>query len=259
MDPSSIKASIQKELSQASPLQSLKLQNHLYGCFIVMEDLAQHDMHLQEDHLVSSDARFSLSSQFHQLGVHYGFMQDSCLELNFISSEYRDQWISIFRDVYSSSSLDRVDAIEDAVLAFLHELIPPSYDFFTQVSSSGSLSQEWVMKALALLHPSLFPPSVATVAPIVAAPSTAQTTAQTTVPVTNTVETVPNKEEEQIPPSALTKANPENKMHPGTHHHYAKKKVRFDHTRRNGQNGQNGQKEAPRKGFSKTRRQLTGL
>ena len=270
MVPSSIKANIQKELSQASPLQSLKLQNHLYGCFIVMEDLAQHDMHLQEDHLVSSDTRFSLLSQFHQIGVHYGFIQDPHLELNFISSEYRDVWISIFRDVYSSSSLDQVDAIEDAVLSFLNDFVPSSYDFFTQVSSSGSLSQEWVMKALALLHPALFPPSIEStptavastvvastvVAPTVVAPTVAVEAASARPTTASTVESVSNKEEEKIPPSALTKANPENKMHPGAHHHYSKKKVRFDHTRRN---GQNAQKEAPRKGFSKTRRQLTGL
>lgn len=260
MDLSFIKKSITKELSQATPLHSLELQNHLYGCFIVMEDLAQHVVQLQEDHLIRSDGRFSLLNQFHQIGVHYGFIQDPHLELHVVSSEYRDQWIAIFREVYCSSSLDQVDAIEDAVITILHEVVSPAYEFFIQASSSGSLSQEWVMKALALLHPALFPAS--DLSQTVSSTTTATTTVHTAPSVNETTIVTPHlssTEEEPPTSSALAKANPENKMHPGTHHHYVKKKVRFDHTRRNGQNGQNGQKEVLRKGFSKTRRQLTGL
>lgn len=261
MDSSSLKAIIKKELTQTTPLRSLELQNHLYGCFIVMEDLAQHEATLEENYLVSSNSRFSLVNHFHQIGSYYGFIQDPHLELHSVSSEYRDQWMTIFREIYKSSSLDQVDTIEDAVISILQEVVPPAYDFFTQASSSGSLPQEWVMKALSLLHPTLFPKTdnaTTSVSPSVTAePSVTVESSVTAEPLATVAPTEDEKEMTPNPSSSvLSKANPENKMHPGPHHHYAKKKVRFEHTRRS-----NHKEVQPsvRKGFSKTRRQLTGM
>lgn len=226
MDLSPLLSLITTKLSHASPLESLELQNHLYGCFILMEDIAQQTVELRDRCIVSSSApSFSLLNQFHQIGSVYGFLNDQHVILHSVSPDYLKAWMEVFESLQQTHSIEQVDAMEDAILQLLHEKIPPSFSFFTEASKTGSLPHEWVLKALALLHPNLFP-SVSNDPP----------------------KETPLTEEEAATPSALTRANPENKMHPSSHP-YVKKKVRFDQTRRQ-------IPKLPSKGFSKTRRQI---
>ena len=41
MDLSKIKSAVLNQLTNTNGLDSLKVQNHIYGCFLLMEDIAE--------------------------------------------------------------------------------------------------------------------------------------------------------------------------------------------------------------------------
>ena len=61
-----LKAVIEKqfEQSKSSSLHLLQLQNHIYGCFILMEDLAQKDVTLTHTTLTRSTYSFDIDKFF---------------------------------------------------------------------------------------------------------------------------------------------------------------------------------------------------
>ena len=54
MEFNKIKAAVVNQLKDLSPINSLKVQNHLYGCFILMEDIAQNTFDLSDTILTNS-------------------------------------------------------------------------------------------------------------------------------------------------------------------------------------------------------------
>ena len=50
MDVTALKNAVEQQLS-GSGLYSLQLQNHIYGCFIIMEDIAQKTVELSDNKL----------------------------------------------------------------------------------------------------------------------------------------------------------------------------------------------------------------
>ena len=217
MDLTRIKDIVQQQLANLSGIDSLQLQNHIYGCFILMEDIAEKKVELNGNQIIGPGFVFDIDLQFDLIGIRYGFIMDTQLILKKVDTSYKELWLETFNDISLTLDLEIVDKIEDTVIEVIQQAIVPAEAFFTNALQTGSLTQEWIDKVLKLLHPSY------------------------TIPVVNENESVPKK-------SILSQANPETKIHAGKHRHLA-------HTRRRSSTtGVTPTVPARKKCLSKTRR-----
>jgi len=154
MDLTKIKSAILNQLTDTNSLYSLKLQNHIYGCFIIMEDLAQDRVTLSDMVLSTPKYKFDLDKQFHMIGIRYGFIMDTQLAFDKFSPEYHDVWIDFFKRVYSTKDLTEVDRIEDYIIEVVQGAFVRAQDdaFFINALETGSLPQEWIEKVLGLIN-----------------------------------------------------------------------------------------------------------
>jgi hypothetical protein len=167
----------QLEAASAHPLHSLRLQNHMYGCFLVMEDIAERVLYVtEEDVLKGEHLSISPAEMCSQIGFRYGFLMDHRAQLDDRDAslaEYRDAWWDWFRVIDTHHDLSEVDATENAINELLRTVVPSHLAFFVNASESGVLSQEWISRFLEWVTPSS-PPSPPS-PPIVSALATAQT------------------------------------------------------------------------------------
>lgn len=148
-----IKNVVLNQLTNTNGLYSLMLQNHLYGCFIIMEDIAQNKF--QVNGTVFSTPTFSFDSdkQFSEIGLRYGFVMDTKLALTTFNPEYKEGWLTQFNNINSSKNIDDVDKIEDELIEVIRSFVNPDDAFFFNALDTGSLPQEWIAKILNLLTP----------------------------------------------------------------------------------------------------------
>lgn len=163
MDLTKIKSTVLNQLTNTNGLYSLKLQNHIYGCFIIMEDLAQGGVNLSGTILSTPKYSFDLDKQFSTIGVRYGFAMDTHLVLETFSPEYHNTWIQYFKDIYSAKDIKDVDNIEDCLIEVVQSCVKADEAFFITACGGGSLPQEWIEKVLNLLHPPITPPVISAV------------------------------------------------------------------------------------------------
>ncbi len=154
MDINRIKEVILSQINGTSGLYSLKLQNHIYGCFLIMEDIAQQVISLDELSLVYADNKktFHLEEQFSEIGLQYGFIMDNKLELESFNAEYKAIWLDCFKVADLTHNIELVDEIEDSIIDMLTTQIPTNDAFFLNALETGSLSDEWVSHVLDLLQ-----------------------------------------------------------------------------------------------------------
>ena len=153
MDLTKIKSTVLNQLTNTNGLYSLKLQNHIYGCFIIMEDLAQGSVKLSGTILSTPKYSFDLDKQFSTIGVRYGFALDTHLILETCSPDYHNTWIQYFKDIYSAKDIKDVDNIEDCIIEVVQSCVKSDEAFFVTALETGSLPQEWIDKVINLLHP----------------------------------------------------------------------------------------------------------
>jgi hypothetical protein len=153
MDLTKIKSAVLNQLTNTNGLYSLKLQNHIYGCFIIMEDLAQGGVNLSGTILSTPKYSFDLDKQFSTIGVRYGFALDTHLVLETFNTEYYTTWIQYFKDIYSAKDIKDVDNIEDCIIEVVQTYVKPDEAFFVTALETGSLPQEWIEKVINLLYP----------------------------------------------------------------------------------------------------------
>ena len=79
---------IKKQLL-VSGIESLQVQNHIYGCFVLMEDIAESSTVLQNYVLKEDKYSFNLDMQFSQIGIRYGFLMDTKLIFESFLPEYK--------------------------------------------------------------------------------------------------------------------------------------------------------------------------
>lgn len=152
MDLTNIKSIILNELSNKSDIESLKLQNHIYGCFLIMEDIAQKKFDLFYNNVISTKTfTFDLDKQFSEIGLRYGFVMDTKLLLDKCSKDYKDIWLKYFNDIDISNSIDDVDKIEDSLIEVVKNAVNPNIAFFIAALENGNLSHDWVDKFIKLL------------------------------------------------------------------------------------------------------------
>lgn len=149
-------------------LRSLQFQNHLYGCFIVMEDIAQGTVELAGTVLRTPTFSFDLEARFDEIGLHYGFITDTQLRWGAEEEEYRRCWVEAFQATGREKKIETVDGMEDVLIELVTLHIPAESSFFSHALHTGVLPHEWIDKALALLSPSASASASAASAPLAA-------------------------------------------------------------------------------------------
>ena len=146
---STIKSAVIDQLENVNGLYSLMLQNHIYGCFILMEDIAQNKFELNGTVISTSTFKFDIDKQFSEIGIRYGFAMDTKLILDICKPEYKNAWLAVFNDIYVSKNIEEADKIEDSIIEVMRSI---KDSFFFNALETGSLSQEWIDKVLNLLN-----------------------------------------------------------------------------------------------------------
>lgn len=147
-----IKTTVLNQLTGANGLYSLKLQNHIYGCFIIMEDIAQGAIDVSGNIISTPKFSFDLDEQFGHIGIRYGFAMDSKLAIEEFSTEYKTGWLELFRDINLLKDIDEVDKIEDCLITVIQTTIKTDDAFFVSALETGSLPQEWIERAFNLIN-----------------------------------------------------------------------------------------------------------
>lgn len=157
MDSGALIASLRAAFADRQGVASLILQNHLYGCFIVMEDLAQGVLELAEGHLTGNALYLNLDTQFGHIGVrYYGFSMDGKAILVDLPPGYAEAWKELFVAAERTKDMMAVDRVEEEVMEVLEGVVHPSDRYFMNaLEHEGNLSPDWVERALYLLHPHL--------------------------------------------------------------------------------------------------------
>jgi len=153
MDLNTLKSVITNELSQKTSLESLKLQNHIYGCFLIMEDIAQQKVNFNNNVISTKSFTLDLDKQFSEIGIRFGFVMDTKLLLTNNTKEYKDIWLKNFNDIDISRDIDEVDKIEDCINQIIVDTVKEEDAFYINSLEGGSLSQEWLDKVIKLLTP----------------------------------------------------------------------------------------------------------
>ncbi len=157
MDINKIKEVILSQINGTSGLYSLRIQNHIYGCFLIMEDIAQQVISLNEFNLVYPDdtnkdkKEFSLEQCFSKIGLQYGFIMDKKLELESFNTEYKAMWLDCFKVADLTHDISLVDDVEDVIIQMLTDIIPENEAFLINALDTGSLTDECVWRVLNLL------------------------------------------------------------------------------------------------------------
>ena len=128
---------------------SLQIQNHIYGCFIIMEDIAQKLYEVSGTILSGTNFTFDMDAQFSEIGIRFGFIMDTKLDLDSFLPEYKTAWLNQFNN--TNYDLDEVDATENIISDTITKLVPAENAFFLHALDKGTLPQEWVSKILDIL------------------------------------------------------------------------------------------------------------
>lgn len=150
MDTAPLLSIIREQLSTLRGLESLQLQNHIYGCFIIMEDIAQKTLKISKNHLVGSNVILDLDQDFSKIGLQFGFVMNSKLGLSTVPPGYQEAWCQIF---HALETVEQVDPIEDAMIDVNQQTVHEDDAYFMHALETGSLPQEWLTKIIELLHP----------------------------------------------------------------------------------------------------------
>lgn len=142
---------VREQMASLTGLASLQFQNHLYGCYFVMEDLAQGVLTLTGTRIKGLTS-WDVEREFGRIGLRYGFIMDTKLALP-PCPEYQAAWIALFQDLATKKKVEEVDQVEDAINEIAVKTLPVEQAFFLKALENGSLNQEWIAKALALLDP----------------------------------------------------------------------------------------------------------
>jgi hypothetical protein len=152
MDLDKIKSSVLHQLLTGDGLYSLKVQNHIYGCFIIMEDIAQKTVDVSGTLLINPKYTFDFDKQFNEIGIRYGFAMDTKLILDKYDPVYKSTWLQYFNDIDLAQNINDVDTIEDCLIEIIQKNIRSENAFFLNALETGSLSHEWIDKILSYLN-----------------------------------------------------------------------------------------------------------
>jgi hypothetical protein len=159
MDLERLKSVILNQINGVNGLYSLQLQNHIYGCFVLMEDIAQSSADISDTTLTySENTTFNYDTQFSEIGIKYGFVNSEKVTLTKYNSEYKELWMNCFRELDLLQDITLVDQIEDIIINLVCNSIPNDDAFFYNALETGTLSEDFINKVMKLLEPPVAPP-----------------------------------------------------------------------------------------------------
>lgn len=145
-----------QESESTYAIQSLKFQNHLYGCFAILEYLGEGSIEFEDSsgqavlcYKDASGSTFSCEQQFRLIGCEFGFLQDQRGFFDGWPNSYRDYWIWIWKTLGKEKKLDEIDVIEAKLFQIIQEHRLP---FFADAIKEGRLGIEKEKEALELLE-----------------------------------------------------------------------------------------------------------
>ncbi len=165
MDLTRIKSVILNQINGVTGLYSLQLQNHIYGCFVIMEDIAQSSADVSGSVLIYPENggttvnSFDYDAQFSTIGLRYGFINSEKVTLTKYADEYKEIWMECFRLLDLMQDISIVDDIEDALIELIKTTIPVAEGFFDNALETGMLNEHFIKEVMLLLEP---PPPVTT-------------------------------------------------------------------------------------------------
>ena len=200
MDSTLLVSWIERLLPTFSECESLSFQNHLYGCFILMEDIAQGILSYSDGTLTKTNGGFRLVADetFGEWGIrYYGFVMDGRTAWVSCPPAYQAMWMGLFQALSRMRSVEAgkaVDEMEDSLITLLQRHLPADAFFFIALENEGSLPPDAVERVFRLLQGGgcLNP-----VPPVSSAPLTSSASL-TPVP--------PSLDEDEEPSSALSHA-----------------------------------------------------
>jgi hypothetical protein len=196
MDLALIQDAVLEQLHGATGLNSLKIQNHIYGCYVLMEDISQGKLSLEFGKLIGPKISFDVTDRFEEIGIRFGFLTDTKLILNNCLADYKAKWLALFSELSHSHSVEKSDAVEDTVNEIIVKKISAEDAFFLNAIETGMLPHEWLDRAISLLTGRALSP--AGMAPLSPASASAQ------------------EEEVPVEDSAITHAHTEKAIHHST-------------------------------------------
>ena len=112
-------AEVIKKQLLVNGIELLQVQNHIYGCFVLMEDIAEPSTILENYVLKEENYSFNLDTHFSQIGIRYGFLMDTKLIFESFLPEYKAAWLALLTEINEKKSLENVDKIEDVVIEII--------------------------------------------------------------------------------------------------------------------------------------------
>ena len=225
MDCTPLVSWIETLLPTFSEVESLAFQNHLYGCFILMEDIAQGILSYSNGTLSKINGTFRLVADetFGEWGIrYYGFVMDGRTAWVNCPSAYQAVWMDLFQALSQLRSVEAgkaVDAMEDSLITLLQRHLPVDAFFFIALENEGSLPPDAVERVFRLLegdtsvplHPlsqrggckSLSPPVLSSLG---GPPASLPASVEVIEPVTPLAPASPSSDGDEAPSSALSQA-----------------------------------------------------
>jgi len=151
MNAKELESVVLTELHGKYGLDSLKVQNHIYGCFIVMEDIAESNMNLDGSILSTTDFSIDLEKQFLELGIRFGFLLDTHLEWDQYSLEYKKNWLECFQYLQTSHDMNAVELLEYVLIETIKKETESNDAYFLNAMEHGILSRKWQDKVINLI------------------------------------------------------------------------------------------------------------
>ena len=147
-----VESAVLTQLHGVRGLCSLQVQNHIYGCYILMEDIAMSHVTVTDTTVSIEGYSFDYEAGFSEIGLRYGFLMDTTLELVSWLPEYKDAWMRCFAAMHASPDVTVVDHIEDKVNHVVQQSVPAEEAFFLNAVEHGTLTRGWIDKVLRLLR-----------------------------------------------------------------------------------------------------------
>lgn len=151
MDASLIRTATLNQLHGVTGLNSLKIQNHIYGCYVIMEDISLGKLSIVGKKLTGPKISFDLDTRFAEIGIRFGFLTDTKLILDVCSTEYKREWLALFVELSRTHSVDKSDAVEDYINELIVKEIKAEDAFFLNAIETGMLQHDWLDRAISLL------------------------------------------------------------------------------------------------------------
>jgi hypothetical protein len=165
-----LESAVLTQLHGAQGLCSLTIQNHIYGCYILMEDIALSHVEItgttvhtkgQSKGKDQEQYSFDFDKGFGDIGLRYGFIMDTKLDLDTYLPEYKAAWMRCFLEMGKTHDVTVSDAIEDTVTEAIQRTVPASHGFFMNAVEHGTLTKGWSGVVLNLLRGGTVPETTA--------------------------------------------------------------------------------------------------